>query len=496
MNVETFVEWLRRQGHQIYRTTSSYWYDAGPRVLQAIPYHKLITPEKREIRDLMMKHGVIAVRYSTPIDYRAGMVSYHVELHQPYDLDRLKSQARNGVKRGLEHFRIEQISFERLATQGWALQYDTLVRQDRLRSMNQGQWERLCRSAEGLDGMEAWAATAGGDLAGALIICRIGNVFNVPYAMSRSCCLRDHVNNALFYAVSCDMLKRDGVSGVFFTVQSLDAPANVDEFKSRMGFEFKVVRQHVDFHPFARPFVTSTVHKWTQRLLQRDPSNPFLAKAEGMLNFHLAGRQSIAEQSWPECLANQKEALLPRPVKQPVTEAGGADLAGCQLPSVPRLSTGVAESTEQSPIRRLKRMLAVPWNYYVKRWLKRSYATVARLQEGTSMQKVSMDFAPAVPFKIGDLVRVRSREEINSTLDPFKELRGCAFLPDMYQYCGTQQRVFKSMQRFMDERDYKMKKVHGVILLENVICGGTPTFGACDRCCFLFWREEWLERIA
>ena len=51
------------------------------------------------------------------------------------------------------------------------------------------------------------------------------------------------------------------------------------------------------------------------------------------------------------------------------------------------------------------------------------------------------------------------------------------------------------MQTFMDERDYKMKKARGVILLENVICNGTPTFGPCDRCCFLFWREEWLERV-
>jgi hypothetical protein len=64
----------------------------------------------------------------------------------------------------------------------------------------------------------------------------------------------------------------------------------------------------------------------------------------------------------------------------------------------------------------------------------------------------------------------------------------------MYQYCGTQQRVRKSMQRFLDERDYKVKKVRGVILLENVICNGTAAFGACDRCCFLFWREEWLEK--
>ena len=158
------------------------------------------------------------------------------------------------------------------------------------------------------------------------------------------------------------------------------------------------------------------------------------------------------------------------------------DLNGCQLPSIPKVSTGPAESMEQSPIRRLKRMLAVPWNYYVKRWLKLSYYGFVRLQGGSSMQKAPMEVAPAVPFKTGELVKVRSRDEINSTLDPFKELKGCAFLPDMYQYCGTQQRVFKSMQRFMDERDYKMKKARGIILLENVICSGTPTFGACDRC--------------
>jgi hypothetical protein len=309
VNIEIFAEWLRRQGHHIYRTASSYWYDAAPRVLQAFPYHWLITPDEREIRELMLKHGVIALRYSTPIDAAAGMVSYHVVLHLPYELAMLKSQTRNGVKRGLEHFRIEQISFELLATQGWALQYDTLVRQDRLRSMKQEEWECLCRSAADLPGFEAWGATVDGELGGALIICRIGDVFNVPYAMSRSCCLRDHVNNALFYEVSCNLLHREGVSGIFFTLQSLDAPANVDEFKSRMGFEFKAVRQRVDFHPFARPFPVSAAYSLSQKLLQRDPSNPYFAKAEGMLHFHVEGKRSITEQSWPECLANQKQIL-------------------------------------------------------------------------------------------------------------------------------------------------------------------------------------------
>lgn len=169
---------------------------------------------------------------------------------------------------------------------------------------------------------------------------------------------------------------------------------------------------------------------------------------------------------------------------------------GCQLPCVPKFSLGPATSNERKWIGSVKRLLAVPWNSYAKKWLKRAYYTAAQWRGNVRQQTVAKDFAPATPFVQGDLVRVRSRDEIFATLDPFKELKGCAFMPDMYEYCGTQQRVFRSMRYFMDERDYKLKKVRGVILLENVICSGTPTFGECDRCCFLFWREEWLEKIA
>ncbi|MCL4275945.1 MAG: hypothetical protein QY328_06295 [Anaerolineales bacterium] len=171
------------------------------------------------------------------------------------------------------------------------------------------------------------------------------------------------------------------------------------------------------------------------------------------------------------------------------------NLDGCQIPCVPKFSLGPATPTEKSWIGRIKRLLAVPWNRHVKKWLKSAYYTSVRWRGGSSAQAQAKEFAATTPLMQGDWVRVRSREEILATLDPFKELKGCAFLPDMYEYCGTRQRVLRSMRHFMDERDYKLKKARGVILLENVICNGTPTFGECDRCCFLFWREEWLEKI-
>ena len=168
---------------------------------------------------------------------------------------------------------------------------------------------------------------------------------------------------------------------------------------------------------------------------------------------------------------------------------------GCQLPCVPKFSLGRAPLTEQTLLGRVKRILALPWNRYVKQWWKRVYYVSMQARGGSSQQAAAREFAPALPFEQGDWVRVRSREEIQSTLDPFKELKGCAFLPFMAQYCDTKQRVFRSMRYFLDERDYQRKKVRGVILLENVFCNGTPAFGECDRCCLLFWREEWLEKL-
>jgi hypothetical protein len=171
------------------------------------------------------------------------------------------------------------------------------------------------------------------------------------------------------------------------------------------------------------------------------------------------------------------------------------DFEGCQLPCIPKFSTGVADDPDKSFLLSFKRSLAYPWNTYVKKMLKRLYYKFTPSARESSRQDAVKAFTHENPLNKGDMVRVRLKEEIMSTLDPFKELKGCAFLPEMHQYCSTEQRVFKVMERFMDERDYKLKKTRGLILLENNFCTGTPVFGKCDRSCFLFWREEWLEKI-
>ncbi len=174
-------------------------------------------------------------------------------------------------------------------------------------------------------------------------------------------------------------------------------------------------------------------------------------------------------------------------------------LDGCQIPCLAKISDGNAEFGLQPIIPRIKRALAKPWNYHVKKWLKGTFMTVKRINQHSARKgtflATELEQSAADALQAGDWVMVRPLAEIQKTLNPFKELKGCAFLEDMKQYCGTQQRVLKVMERFLDERDYQVKKTKGIVLLEGVYCQGTPVFGPCDRSCLSFWREEWLEKI-
>jgi hypothetical protein len=171
----------------------------------------------------------------------------------------------------------------------------------------------------------------------------------------------------------------------------------------------------------------------------------------------------------------------------------------CQTRCWPGVSEGNADVASRSLRSRLKLTLKRRLSPRVKRSLKmhsnRLINWLSGLTGKSNAAPARATYPPTARLKAGDPVRVRSREEIQATLDSWNELRGCLFMEDMWQYCGTTQRVLKPVERFVDERDYRVKKGRGIVLLEGLICQGTPDYGRCDRACFFFWREEWLEKI-
>lgn len=112
--------------------------------------------------------------------------------------------------------------------------------------------------------------------------------------------------------------------------------------------------------------------------------------------------------------------------------------------------------------------------------------------------------APAArPLRLGlqpgELVRVRSRAEIQRTLDQSGRCAGLAYTPVMDRHCGQTFKVRKRVGLFFDERTRNMLRVRDVVILDGAFCepaGGLGVdYAGCTRTCFLFWKEAWLERV-
>ena len=100
-------------------------------------------------------------------------------------------------------------------------------------------------------------------------------------------------------------------------------------------------------------------------------------------------------------------------------------------------------------------------------------------------------------LQVGEYVRIKPLEQIQATLDDNNCYKGLEFMAGMSRYCGQVHRVFKRVKYMYDEHKKVMLKCKDNVLLENLICDGKDMWNkeGCDRCCFYFWKEQWLERV-
>ena len=319
MNAEIFAEWLRRQGMQVHRTDSTFWCEASSRAYQAFPYHWVIQPAEAEIRAFLRSSRALALRYSTPVENPTGMLSYHIVYTAPeYTLDGLDRRTRQNVRKGLKNCRVEPISMEQMAVEGWALEEDTVKRQERNVQVERTKWLRRYRSAADLPGFEAWGALVDDRLAATLLTCQIDNCCEMISQQCHRDYLSARVNNALIYVVTETMVRRPAIREIFYTMQSLDAPPSVDEFKLRMGYSVRAVRQRVVFGPRLAPLLIPAASALVSGAARLRPENPNLPKLQGMLHFYLEGNLPLEQQEWPETLDKLPEEELSeiRPIGQ------------------------------------------------------------------------------------------------------------------------------------------------------------------------------------
>jgi hypothetical protein len=136
------------------------------------------------------------------------------------------------------------------------------------------------------------------------------------------------------------------------------------------------------------------------------------------------------------------------------------------------------------------------------RW---AYANVMKLVGGSPMRRtrgrIPLDQpTPKTNLNLvpGDLVKVKSFDEILDTININNSNRGLWFDAEMVMFCGKTHRVHTRVERFIDEATGRMKTLKTpAVILEGSYCRACYSEQRffCPRSILPWWREVWLEKI-
>lgn len=132
------------------------------------------------------------------------------------------------------------------------------------------------------------------------------------------------------------------------------------------------------------------------------------------------------------------------------------------------------------------------WNAFSRRWFGWRYPRL-RGAAGASTPTGHLG------LKTGDLVRVKSKEEIMMTLNSQLRNRGLSFDVEMVPHCGKgPYRVLRRVERIINEKTGEMMEMpNPCIVLDNVVCSGNYSMERmfCPRAIYPYFREIWLTPI-
>ncbi len=96
-------------------------------------------------------------------------------------------------------------------------------------------------------------------------------------------------------------------------------------------------------------------------------------------------------------------------------------------------------------------------------------------------------------FRVGDMVEVRSLDEIIATLDENGEYENLPFMPEMARYCGQSLVVYKRAHKLCDTiTKTGMYRMRNAVHLSGARCDGSAHDG-CQAACLMYWKTAWLK---
>jgi hypothetical protein len=197
-----------------------------------------------------------------------------------------------------------------------------------------------------------------------------------------------------------------------------------------------------------------------------------------------------------------------RAANRKASEAG-APRYRCQATDVPRASTPLrfrhadqyVRDLQNWSSRKIVRGLIIElfnlWQRYSKSRLPKALLIAGGNEYPFVVGKLEKGKTPSgkLDLRPGDLVRIKSKQEIVATLDKTNRNRGLSFDGEMSNYCGRTARVRARVNRLIEESTGEMVDIKSdCIILEGVVCAA-DYHRFCTRAIYPYWREVWLDKI-
>lgn len=128
-----------------------------------------------------------------------------------------------------------------------------------------------------------------------------------------------------------------------------------------------------------------------------------------------------------------------------------------------------------------------------------------RATTGDPFERGPNDRTPTatLDLKPGEIVRIKSRDQIVETLGRNGRNRGMGICYEMSRCCNGEAEVRMQVDRIIEEKSGRMRELTNTVMLRNL--RGNPTLceeclcyneiGDCPRGELMYWREIWLERV-
>lgn len=286
-----YADFLKSQGKMVYELDGVFWMNHHSALIptSAMPVYTDLS--YKEAVQLVNKSGALFLRYATgPV---MAPSSWWNIVCRHYDFNKVSSNTRSKIRRGLRRLDIKRVSPDKIAEQGYQCHVKCYSRYKHALPQSKKAFESFLQSLTGQSIFDIWACTKDKQLLG-YILCLVENngVFMHTIDITPAG-LRDYAAYAMIHHI-LQFYVNEKALPVSNGSRSIAHDTHMQDFLCKLGFEKEYAELHVIYRPDIR-LVVSLLYPFRKALKLLNGIS-FVHKVSSILFQEQIVRKQIASQ--------------------------------------------------------------------------------------------------------------------------------------------------------------------------------------------------------